>query len=418
VKPIPALVLFLAGLLTGTALTWMAVRPETAPRATRAPRGAPAGAPGAATGAAPVAGPGAPVAAPVAAPSTPGELATLGEADDEADVEPADTANGSSDDGAGAIESAGIIEVARAEIIDHGSWAKQGFVEMVPPVRLPSDGTARDEIEVWLRVPEGARIRGKKLPDGRATIEFPPGTIADRVESWGYARSDDGAGWKYSVTDVRGTRIDAKTGQEMFHVFVPTGPEPLARLVGWEWPRGDRLQERAATSFLISHLETLRTIQDRGLPQSADERRALIENYRRNNNCAKCHAHDKPAQVNRPRGIHRATDASGFYVPLSVLMDTVPLEKHRARDMNVGDPFMTFACPNGDGPVLAEGAGGARDFRCLEGGAPAGTLDVRKALAANDARTVAMCKSRAYLHARMDDAGRALFADAFSACGL
>jgi hypothetical protein len=384
VKPIPALVLFIAGLVTGTALTWLAVRPSTQTSDARP------------------------------------ELATLGDADepdDELDGDDDDAANGSTARD-GDIQNAGIVEVARAEIVDHEAWAKQGFVEMTPPVRLPSDGAARDKIEVWLRIPDGARIRAKKLPDGRATIAFPPGTIADRVESWGYAKSPaNPAAWQYSVTDVRGTRIDAD-GKEMFHVFVPTGPEPRARLIGWEWTRGDRMQERAATSFLISHLETMRTIQDRGLPQTADERRKLIEDYRRNNNCAKCHAHDKPVQVTRMRGIHRATDANGFYVPLSVLMDTVPLEKHRVRDMNVGDPFLTITCPKGDGPVLAEGADGARDYRCLEGGAPSGTLDVQRALAANDARTVALCKARAYLREHMDDEGRALFADAFAACGL
>lgn len=383
-KPIPALVLFIAGLVTGTALSWLALKPAPGPTSSsRAP-----------------------------------ELATLGVDDDQGEDEPHETEPRQTGD----LQNAAVVEVARAEIVDHDAWAKQGFVEMTPPVRLPSDGTARDKIEVWLRIPEGARIRTAKLPDGRATIAFPPGTIADRVESWGYEKSDAAAAttstsWKYSVTDVRGTRLGAG-GKEMFHVFVPTGAEPHARLVGWEWPRGDRLQERAATSFLVSQLETLRTIQDRGLPQTADERRTLIEDYRRNNNCAKCHAHDKPVQVMRGRGIHRATDANGFYVPLSVLMDTVPLETHRARDMNAGDPFLTFTCPHGDGPVLAEGAAGARDHRCLEGGAPSATLDVKRARAANDPRTVALCKARAYLRDHMDDAGRALFADAFAACNL
>ena len=85
---------------------------------------------------------------------------------------------------------------------------------------------------------------------------------------------------------------------------------------------------------------------------------------------------------------------------------------------NAGDPFLTFTCPGGSGAVLAESAGGARDFRCLEGGAPSATLDVKRALAANDARTVALCKSRAYLREHMDDEGRALFTKAFSDCNL
>lgn len=387
-KPILALVLFIAGLVTGTALTYLALRPPSS------------------------------VALPTQPMRAENEVGALGDAPDDDDDRASASERDDGREGEGGAQNAGLIEVARAEIVDHDSWAKQGFVEMTPPVRLPSDGAGRDKIEVWLRVPEGGRITARKLADGRATIAFPPGTIADRVESWGYARAEgDGGGWKYSVTDVRGTRLDVN-GAEMFHVFVPVGPEPGARLVGWEWARSDRLQQRAATQFLISHLERMRTLQDRGRPQSAEERRELIEDYRRNNDCAKCHAHDKPVQTSRVRGIHRATDSNGFYVPLSVLMDTVPLERHRPRDMNVGDPFLTITCPTqGDHPVLAQGAAGAREYRCLQGGSPSGTLDVKKALAANDARTIALCKSRAYLRAHMDDHARTLFATQFADCG-
>ena len=99
-------------------------------------------------------------------------------------------------------------------------------------------------------------------------------------------------------------------------------------------------------------------------------------------------------------------------------MDTVPLERHRARDMNVGDPFLTFSCPTGPAPTLVQAPGGARAYRCPQGGSPSATLDVRRALAESDARTVALCRSRAYLRDHMDEPARTLFAPSFLACGL
>lgn len=410
-KPIPALIVFIAGLVTGTAITFLALRPtpthsstQTSTTQTGAPRAARPtdGSPRHSVDAGNIRDAGDDV----------GEVNNLGEVDDLGELDANDAATG-----AAATATVQTVDIAHAEITDHDAWAKQGFVKLQPPVRLPTDGAERDIIEVWLRVPQGAAITARTLADGRRTIRFPPGTVADRVERWGYAKDANGA-WRTSVTDVRGTRLDQKTGAEMFHVFAPTGPQPGAPLIGWEWQRGNELEQNAATSLLVKHLEKLDTIQDAGRTPSPVERRRFVNSFRRNNACAKCHAHNKPTQIESARGIHRATDDNGFYVPLSVLMSTVPLERHRARDMNAGDPFLTFTCPNGEGAVLAERGGGARDFRCLQGGAPVGTLDVKRALAANDPRTLALCESRKYLRDRMDAAARALFQDAFAECGL
>ncbi|HVY44352.1 MAG TPA: hypothetical protein VHB21_00675, partial [Minicystis sp.] len=62
-------------------------------------------------------------------------------------------------------------------------WIERGFVEMVPTLRLPTRVDGRSRIEVWLRVPEGAKL-GARAVEGqkRTTLVYPPGTIADRIE--------------------------------------------------------------------------------------------------------------------------------------------------------------------------------------------------------------------------------------------
>jgi hypothetical protein len=285
-----------------------------------------------------------------------------------------------------------------------GHWRDNGFVEMVPPVRLPSDKSARDRIAVWLKVGtgEGQKINARRLADGRVTLVFPPGTVADRVESMGDA-----------VIDVRGTTLD-DGGVERFHVYVAEEEAPSA-LVGWEWRRGDFDAEASATRALLAQLHKTRRRMKGEPPPSEQQHRNSIMIYERNNNCGACHAHDKPPTT-RGNAVHRATDASGFFVPLSVLAAELPLERHRPWEMNVGDPFLTLRCESG-APRLVE-RGFARSYVCAGAEVPTARLDVPRALAADDERARAMCASRRYLHEHMSDDARALFADAFVACGI
>ena len=88
-----------------------------------------------------------------------------------------------------------------------------------------------------------------------------------------------------------------------------------------------------------------------------------------------------------------------------------------ATEHGVADLALTITCPSGGTPQLQE-HGVARQFSCASFENPEGGLDVTRALAAGDERTVAMCKSRRYLFDHMDDVARAAFADAFEACGI
>jgi len=66
---------------------------------------------------------------------------------------------------------------------DISFWKKAGFAEMTPPMRLPTDKSIEDFIQVWLKVPDDRKIIVDWLKDQkRLTLKFPPGTVADRVE--------------------------------------------------------------------------------------------------------------------------------------------------------------------------------------------------------------------------------------------
>ena len=284
---------------------------------------------------------------------------------------------------------------------------------MTPPVRLPSDGDERDRIEVWLRIPDGARIQGRKLADGRATIELPPGTVADRVESWGYARDESG-GWQY--TRHRRARHAPRRRR---HGDVPRlrAHRPRAARAPRRLGVAPRRRGGAAGGDVAAARATSGRCA-RIQPQSDDDRRRYIRQYRRNNDCARCHAHDKPVQTARAQGIHRATDHNGFYVPLGgpagdrAPRATSPPRHERRRSV----PHVHV--PRRRGPTLAEARRRRPRLPLPRRRRPVGDPRRARALAAGDARTVALCRSRAWLRERMDDTARALFAPAFAACGL
>jgi hypothetical protein len=290
-------------------------------------------------------------------------------------------------------------QVASVTIPDPGTyWTRNEFVEMTPPIRLPS-GNGRERIAVWLRIPQGQRIR--VLPDstGRPSLAFPSGTIADRADM-------NDAAVPGSVQDVRGTRFAA--GQEFFHVLRPTGGPGLG---GVEWLRGDAAASRLATSTMRTRLA------------ESHVGPAALALFERLNDCASCHVHDKPENVEEdPAGAegmalpNRSTDSDGLYTIATVLTDSAPLEKHRARDMNEGDPYVSVDCADGHQADF-QVHGRLRHFACQDGSVPRATLDMRRALAAGDAHARAVCESRSYLGAHMESADRALFAEAFTECG-
>ncbi|MFZ5471842.1 MAG: hypothetical protein ACOZIN_20625 [Myxococcota bacterium] len=294
-------------------------------------------------------------------------------------------------------------------------WVDQGFMEMVPPIRLPSTRTEKDRITVWLRVPAGKVIEVEEREWG-PTLRYPPGTAADRVEWRAYSLPDGIQGW--TVLDVRGTRLDAQ-GREHFHVYLPNGPLPQAPLFGYEWPRGDASAERAATDLFVTFLQNAPSVSAEGHLMDEAQRDKRVALFTKRNDCGGCHRYHKPeARKRSPQEpLHRPTDALGWYGIYSVLRDAVPLEYHRPRDMNVADPFVTVSCPEG-APKLLEDPKGGRYFVCDQGYVPKGRLDLEAALAAKDARAEGLCRSRRYLYEHMDEKGRGVFAEAFRACGL
>jgi len=256
--------------------------------------------------------------------------------------------------------------VSRVEIPNPRSYWEREFVEMVPPIRLPTSLSGDDHITVWLRIPPGRQV--SVAPDG--AITYPAGTIADRVEL--DEPPSDGI-HRWQVKDVRGTRLE-KDG-EWFHCLGPSG----VKVSGFEWRRDDEAAERTATDGLA------RTVWS-----------GRLDRLRRLNHCQECHQHDQPAIVNRSDGgPRRATDSAGWYVILSVLSDSAPLSTHRPRDLNGDDPFIA-----------------------IDSGSPVARIDMARAIASGDTHALAVCRSRRYLHEHMDGRARAAFIRVFAECGL
>ena len=256
-------------------------------------------------------------------------------------------------------------------------WQASGFVEMVTPLLPPTSVDGRDRITVWLKLPDAGQI------DLAPSLRFPAGTVSDRVEYM------DG-----KVVDVRGTRFLAD-GVELFHVLRRKGDA----LVGYEWPRGDVEAQHTATEMATALVE-----------------QPMKERFRRFNDCEACHQHDRPPAVRddvaRPP---RATDSSGLYQMLAVLVDTTQLDHHRPREQNVDLPYVHVECAGG-GSASLESDGGARRYTCEGNVLPLGHVDIARGHAAGDARIASVCASRKYLEQHMVADARARFAASFTAC--
>jgi hypothetical protein len=271
-------------------------------------------------------------------------------------------------------------------------WIENGYVEMVPPLRLPSRPDGSEQIEVWIKFAPTGKIGVKWLEDQkRHALTYPPGTIADRLEFL------DGK----HVVDVRGTAI-GDGGQEVFHVYRPSGKG----LVGYDWKRDDPAAQEEATRLLILHEES---------------RGKVSKTFAANNECANCHGHSRAER--RHKGPSRATDTVGWFQPESVLRDRVPVEKHRPREMNLDDPFIKFECPSTSGgetqpATFTNRKKGQKWPVCPDELTPIGVIDVKAALAKNDQHARGLCKSREALYQHMDDEARKAFASAFEVCGI
>jgi hypothetical protein len=266
-------------------------------------------------------------------------------------------------------------------------FAKNGYTELVPPVRLPTDAEGRARIRVWLKLPK----RGSIDLDAAGRLRMPDETVVERAES-----IDD------RVVDVRGTRFD-DGGKEWRHVYRRAGD----RLVGVEWPRDDGGAEKRARARIDELVQ--------GSEPDGGAHDQMIARWHALEDCSQCHKKDRDEATVVGALPNRATDGSGLFVPTTVLADAAPLERHRPRDLNLDDHFIRITCARGAAMIAADKEGG-RQPRCTDGGVPRATLDVAGALAVGDKHAKEMCASRRWLASRLTDKARARFKDAIAEC--
>lgn len=279
---------------------------------------------------------------------------------------------------------------------------REGFVRLVPPAHLPSSSPARDQVEIWVKLPAGALIELSEDEAGRPSLAFPPGTWADRVE-W------HGDGDARRIVDIRGTRLE-DDGAQTFYVYRPSAPDPRASLFGLEWRRGDPAIQRAATEYLVAKVATLPPVVDMAEPRRAD----VLEGVRGRNQCAGCHGLSRPEnQHSRQHGlVDRGTDVSGFFTPRTVLWDEVPLEVYGAHDRSWDDPAIEVRC-SGAPVTLAEPDSGRR---CPDGSIARGRLRWRTTEPEARDLLAAVCESRMWIADHMNATDRAKLAFSLDAC--
>lgn len=291
-----------------------------------------------------------------------------------------------------------------ALVLPQDHWRTDGFVELVPTVRLPTDGDGDDHIAVWLKLPDGGVIDVDE-----AGLVFPAGTVADRVESVVV----DGV---RTVVDVRGSTVLGK-GRQRFHVYVPSDLTPGGPLRGFAWRSDDAAASARATTALATFLSTTPQLQAGGHHATATSTRQLVDRYVQNNRCLDCHTAGRDETLREDISPRRATDAQGWFVPLAVLDDVQPLDQARPRDTNVGS-FVDVRCPAAGGKAQREtGTDGAARWRCAEG-APLVHFDVAAAVKAGDDHAERVCASRRFFFTHMTMKARTRYADAFRACGI
>lgn len=298
----------------------------------------------------------------------------------------------------------GVTDVRIDDPLEH--HRREGFVELVPPIHLPSSSPDRAQVEIWVKVPEGTLIDLDLDHDpdgaGRPSLEFPPGTLADRVE-W------TGKGDERRIVDIRGTRLEPG-GTQTFYVYRPTAPNPRAPLFGLEWAREDRQAQQAATERLATKVGEHPPVAGMAPPR----RKAVLDGVRARNGCAGCHGLSRP-ENEQPREhglVDRGTDRSGFYTPQTVLWDEAPLEAYGAHDRSWHDPGIEVRC--GGEPVTIPENEAPR--RCADDSIARGRLRWDVAEPAAKAHRAEVCEGRRWLAAHMSQEDRAKLVEALQPC--
>lgn len=277
-------------------------------------------------------------------------------------------------------------------------WISRGFVRLEPPIALPGDAADALHAEVWVRIPEGAAI---DVVDGRWV--WPVGSELDRIE---WLASPHGR----RIADVRGTEI-TRDG-ERFHAYRPRD-RAANELVQGFYLRGDEAGQRAMADAFVALADEggLFSAGDRGSVPAL--RHAALTRLTRLLDCAGCHEHSLGEAENDARWLRRATDASGFYVPLYVMRDDAPMERYRPVDRSAQSPFVSLRCGDRLMPIT-----GTTDTQCGDGSVPRLTFDLGAALEANDPHGLAVCASRRWLSDHMTSRARAFHRASLDACGV
>ncbi len=276
---------------------------------------------------------------------------------------------------------------------------------MVPPLRLPGRRGDRNRTSVWLKLPEAKLRMVVAEGSGRAELDYPPGTVAVRIEEENRARTSETPRWV--VADIRETRV-ADGNKQWFRVLRPVASGAQAALAGYEWARGERAAERSA---MLGFADLLNRVS----PASAN---VALSRLRETADCASCHAAGRPDadRTFELGAVHRGTDAAGFFQVKSVLSDHAPVEAYSPIERNLSDPAIEFRC--GEDPAAIGDSPYGKTVGCTDGTVPIGYLDVRAGLARGDERVRGLCRSRGYLFLHLDDAARQAFREAFTVCGI
>ena len=264
-------------------------------------------------------------------------------------------------------------------------WIREGYIEMVSPIRPPTSEDSSIRIVVYVKWPDGARVH--LVPHGDdVSLEMPEGTQADRVEMQGDGSIDAEPTAAWHVLDVRGITFTRE--MQRFRVFRPVR-DGTNELLGIDWPRGFRTDAEASNA--LSELVLRGAVAG---PTDARERAHAADRLRALNACASCHVPfaSPRSKVTDPGFVNRGTDASGLYQIAAVLHDRLPFETYRPRDANRGDPFVRREC----------GATETASGRCADGSIALGELDVKRGLSAHDPHVLRVCAARLALASRLD----------------
>lgn len=276
---------------------------------------------------------------------------------------------------------------------DLNYWKNSGFHEMVPLLKLPSDRTGSDLIRVWVKLPENGKLTVKWIGEqNRYSLEYPAGTIADRVESF-----------RQDISDVRGASIDSN-GNTVFHVYETAPNLDPNYIYGYEWQRVDDNADQMMAEQLI-HLY---------YPNGDFNGGQDIAEFRDHNHCLQCHAVNQPTPLTDSHLLGYESDERGFFQPLAVLQDSMTVRYHRPWDLNADDHFVSVWC--GAQRIQALIQGDSRWYECPDHEAPTGKLDLQKALSQKDPHALGLCESRKYLYEHMDDKAQSVYRQAFEEC--